>query len=427
MLKRSTTWRAICALRRNGSSFAETSITRFWKSRSLRSGDLFWPPAGARSISRLLLTVEHQVACRLPVPTNLRARGLAPGGLFLLFALAIVLVPLRILAAKNLDIWFIDVEGGQSTLIVTPAGESLLIDAGYSPNNRRGGGAKFPGGRDAGRIMAVLEEAGVSRIDYLLITHFHPDHAGGVPLLAEKVPIGTFIDYDHPLGTPLGPDRLTAVAFREYAPVRAKGNHIIARAGDRLPLKSVDAEIVSAGGTLIQKPLRGGGQTNSACRNLEDYPEDGTENYRSIGVVFTFGRFRFFNPGDLSGNTLTRVACPKNLIGPVSAYLISHHGNYDTAVPSVYAALRPRAVIMNNGVDQGGHPDAFRTVHAFPAIDVWQLHRSQNDGVENAPDQFIANSDAGEVTSYALRMTASDTGDFSIANPRTGFSKAYRR
>ena len=131
---------------------------RFWKSRSLRSGDLFWPPSGARSILRLLVTVEHQVACRLPVRTNLRARGLAPGGLFRPRD--------RPRAAANigredLDIWFIDVEGGQSTLIVTPAGESLLIDAGYSPNNRRGGGAKFPGGRDAGRIMAVLEEAGV--------------------------------------------------------------------------------------------------------------------------------------------------------------------------------------------------------------------------------------------------------------------------
>jgi hypothetical protein len=187
----------------------------------------------------------------------------------------------------------------------------------------------------------------------------------------------------------------------------------------------VEARIVSAAGMLIPKALRGGGTTNAACGDLEDYPEDGTENYRSIGVVFTFGTFRFFDPGDLSGNTLANLACPKDLIGPVSVYLISHHGNYDTAVPALYAALRPRATILNNGVDQGGHPEAFKAVRGFPAIDLWQLHRSENEGVVNAPDQFLSNVDDG-TTSYTLRMTASDDGSFQMMNTRTGFFKAYR-
>lgn len=345
----------------------------------------------------------------------------------LLTALAVVLVSLNASAAKSLELWFIDVEGGQSTLIVTPAGESLLIDAGYSPLNPRGGGEAFPGGRDPSRILATLKEAGVSRIDYLLITHFHPDHAGGVPLVADKVPIGTFVDYDMPLGTPIGPDRLTVAAWNAYEPVRAKGHHLVAHPGDRLPLKGLDATFVSAGGGLITRPLPGGGSINSACTNLEDYPEDGTENYRSVGVLLKFGAFRFLDVGDLSGNSLTRLACPRDRVGPVSVYLISHHGDYDTAVPALYAALRPRAAIMNNGVVRGGNPDALRTVHAFPAIDLWQLHRSQNEGAENAPDQFLANIDDGTMTSYALRMTASDDGSFRIVNPRTGFSKAYRR
>jgi hypothetical protein len=129
----------------------------------------------------------------------------------------------------------------------------------------------------------------------------------------------------------------------------------------------------------------------------------------------------------LSGNTLTRMACPKNLIGPLSVYLISHHGDYDTSVPAVYAALNPRAAIMNNGLVKGGHAMAFRAVRTVPTIDLWQLHRSQNQGVENAPDEFITNVDDGTMTSFALRMTASDDGRFTIVNTRTGFAKVYRR
>ena len=324
--------------------------------------------------------------------------------------------------AGALEIYFIDVEGGQATLLVTPAGESMLIDAGYGPRGARGAIPAVPNGRDAGRILAAIKEAGLERLDYLLITHFHPDHVGGVPELASRIPIGTFIDY----GTPLGTDRMAANGFRNYEPVRLTGRHVEARAGDRIPLKGVDADIVSAGGTLIGKAIGDGGETNSACKGLEDHPEDGTENFRSVGVMFRYGAFRFLDLGDLSGMTLTRLACPKNLLGRVSAYLIAHHGDYDSNVPALYAALRPRVAIMNNGVTRGGSPDAFQTLRAEPAIeDVWQLHFSQNPGALNSVDQLIANVDDGSMTSYALRLTAYDDGTFRIINARTGFSKTY--
>ena len=313
--------------------------------------------------------------------------------------------------ARPLEIVFIDVEGGASTLIVTPAGQSLLIDAGY------GGRA----GRDPSRILAAAAGAGVTRIDYLLITHFHNDHVGGVPELASRMPIGTFIDY----GDPLGFDRMTTRAFEAYAAVRGESPHLVPRPGDLLPLEGIQATVVSAGGMLLTTPLAGGGQTNEACAGAEDHPEDGTENFRSVGVMLQFGSFRFLALGDLSGNTLTRLVCPRNLLGDTTVYLVSHHGDYDTNVPALYAALRPQAAIMNNGITKGGSPDALKTLHALPDLDdLWQLHASTNARAVNSPDPLIANVDEG-TTGYALRLTAFTDGSYRIVNERTSFGKTY--
>src|SRR5688572_30313386 len=330
-------------------------------------------------------------------------------------ALLLVIVTSAAPTIGTLEIFFIDVEGGASTLIVTPAGQSLLIDAGY------GGRA----GRDPARILAAAADAGVARIDYLLITHFHNDHVGGVPELASRIPIGTFIDHGAPLGTPLGSDRMTGGAFRAYEPVRGTNPHIVPRVGDVLPLEGIQATVVSSGGTLLTTPLDGDGPVNDACEGAEDHPEDGTENFRSIGVMLQFGAFRFLALGDLSGNTLTKLACPRKLVGEVSVYLVSHHGDYDTNVPALYAALRPRAAIMNNGPTKGGSPDAFKTLHALPELeDLWQLHASRNERVVNSPEGLIANVDDG-TTGYPIRLTAFADGSFRIVNARTGFGKSY--
>jgi competence protein ComEC len=338
--------------------------------------------------------------------------------------LVALLLSLTTLASRDLTIYFIDVEGGQSTLMVTPAGESLLIDTGYAIRGQRGAPPPPPGatiGRDAQRILDTVKTAGLDHIDYLLITHFHSDHAGAVPELAPRIPIGTFIDY----GDPLGFDRLTVNAFRAYEPVRAAAaHHLIVHAGDRLPLKGIEADVVSAGGTLISKPI-GEGAANPMCADAEDQPEDGTENYRSVGVLFRYGAFRFLDLGDLSGNTLTRLACPRNLVGHVSAYLIAHHGDYDTSVPSLYAALRPQVSIMNNGPNRGGDKYAFTAARVAPDSDLWQLHTSRAADAANSPDDFIANVDDGTMTGFGLVLTASDTGSFRVMNPRTSFTKSY--
>ena len=328
---------------------------------------------------------------------------------------ATLIVPLLLMlagpaSARNLEIFFIDVEGGQSTLIVTPAGQSLLIDAGYGGRDAR----------DARRILAAAREAHIDHIDYLLITHFHNDHVGGVPDLADLIPILRFIDY----GSPLGTDRMATNGFRVYEPVRGENIHIEPGPGDRLPLEGIDLDIVSAAGILLSKPLRGAGQPNSGCATLEDQTEDGTENFRSIGMRLQYGAFRFVDLGDLSGNTLGELVCPVNLLGEASVYLVAHHGNYDSNVPAVLTALRPRVSILNNGPTKGGAPDSFRTLRAQPNMDLWQLHESRNTGAQNSPDAFIANVDDG-ITAFWIKLTASDDGSFEVLNSRTGFLKRY--
>jgi beta-lactamase superfamily II metal-dependent hydrolase len=331
-------------------------------------------------------------------------------------ALALAMLLLKPLSAAHarLEIFFIDVEGGQATLIVSPAGESLLIDAGYGRTSR-----------DPDRILAAVREAQLVRIDYMLITHFHNDHVGGVPELASRIPIGTFIDYGGPLGTPLGGDPMTKRAFSLYEPVRKLGRHLTPTAGGRLPLAGVEATVVSAGGMLLSKPLPGGGTVNDACSSVISHPEDGTENFRSLGVVLQYGDFKFVNLGDLSGKTLADLVCPNNLLGEASAYLIAHHGDYDSNQSAVYAALRPRVAIMNNGVTKGGDPATFATVHGLPGVELWQLHASGRPRAQNAPDRFIANLDDQDCPGHWIRLTAWQNGSFTVTNGRTGFARTY--
>jgi competence protein ComEC len=319
-------------------------------------------------------------------------------------------------SARPLDIYFIDVEGGQATLVVS-GDQSLLIDAGY-------GGR---GARDAERILTAARDAHIDRIDYLLITHFHNDHVGGVPDLVERIPIGTFVDYGSPLGTPLGPDRMTVRAFQAYEPVRATGRHLLPAVGDHLPVKGMDVVVVTAGGTVLTDPLPGSGTPNDACATVEHQPDDGTENYRSIGVMLRFGAFTFLDLGDVSGDTLASLVCPRDLLGEVSAFLIPHHGNYDSNIPAVYAAVKPRVAVMNNSPVKGGDPSAFRTLNRLSALDLWQLHASRISDAANTSEERIANVDDDGSDGYWIKLSAESDGSFTVMNQRTGFHQTYAR
>jgi competence protein ComEC len=335
----------------------------------------------------------------------------------------LVCLNLTLDAARTLDIYFIDVEGGQSTLVVTPAGESLLIDTGFPSD---GTFQSVPGdpakARDANRIVAAARDARIKRLDYVLLTHFHADHDGGVVELSRLLPIRTFVDHGSPR------PEVESVAgslkmFEAYAAVRAKARHLEPSVGERLPLKNVDALIVSASGATITKPVSGAGARTHACAPEAGAAEEPNENPRSTGVRLQYGAFRFLDVGDLSGQPLYALACPQSLIGPVDVYLVAHHGGSDAADPATFEAFKPRVAIFNNGARKGAVRATLSSAASVAGMDVWQLHRREDADVANTAAERIANLD--ETTAHWIKVSANANGSFTVTNGRTGQTKPY--
>jgi beta-lactamase superfamily II metal-dependent hydrolase len=325
--------------------------------------------------------------------------------------------------SKTLTLYFIDVEGGQSALIVTPTRETLLIDTGFP-----GAGAfeSRPGdprrARDANRIVAAMRDASVSRIDYLLITHFHPDHVGGVVELAQLVPIRTFIDHGTvDAGKEPNPAN-TSDAFRAYVEVRAKGVHLQPKPGEELPITGIAVTVISSAASVIQKAVRSSSQPNVACEALARSVEEPRENARSTGIVAKFGTFRFLDVGDLNRQPLFDLVCPSDRVGPVDVYLVPEHGGADPSALAALNVFKPRVAILNNGVTRGASPETFAALRQV-TVDVWQLDRSTRQGVQNFADEQIANLD--ERTGHWIKLIATEEGSFAITNGRTGMTKRY--
>jgi beta-lactamase superfamily II metal-dependent hydrolase len=363
----------------------------------------------------------------------------------------VVLLPVVLLSAvllgaqvrRTLDIYVVDVEGGNATLFVAPSGESLLMDTG------NGGAAAA---RDAERIMAAVKDAGLSQIDHLITTHYHGDHFGAMAEVAGRVPIRHFIDH----GPNVQPNPATdAFLQKEYAALSAGARHTVAKPGDRLPIAGVDTRIVTSAGQAIQTAVPGGGAANPYCANHKPQNPDMSENAQSVGVHLTFGRFRTVMLGDLTWNKEADLMCPANRLGTVDLYLVSHHGQPTSNAPVLVHALAPRVMVMNNGTRKGGQPDAMRVLHTSPGLeDLWQLHFSELSGQEyTVPGVFIANTadnqpavmpiaamtppaptpgqppaavPAHNGPAYWIKIAAQQDGSFTVTNARNGFTKTYR-
>jgi beta-lactamase superfamily II metal-dependent hydrolase len=324
----------------------------------------------------------------------------------------LIFLSVPLYAAGTLDVYFIDVEGGQSTLFVSPSGESMLVDTGWPGFN----------GRDAERIVSVARAAGVTRLNYVVITHFHTDHVGGVPQLAERISIGTYVDHGRSVETGKEADDL----YHAYVQARDRASHLIVRAGDRIPIEGIDVRVVSSTGQTIQRPLAGAGQSNPVCKTTKPREVDPSENAQSVGMVITFGKFRMIDLGDLTWNKELALVCPDNKLGTVDVYLSTHHGLDQSNAPAIVDALKPRVAITNNGASKGGTAEALHTIRNSPGIeDVWQLHYAQNAGKENnAPEPFIVNVDQDASVSW-IKLSAGLDGGFTVTNSRNGMTKTY--
>ena len=314
-----------------------------------------------------------------------------------------------------LQIFFVDVEGGQATLFVTPEKQSLLIDTGWTGNN----------GRDADRIVAAAKKAGIGKIDYVLITHFHEDHVGGAPQLAARITIGTFVDHGELRETT---DKPTMQVWQAYQQLLSTGKskHTVVKPGDTLPVRGMKATVVSSDGAVIDGPLPGAGEENSVCRTAEQVPADQTENQRSLGTFIEFGKLRILDLGDLTKDKEMQLMCPKNKLGKIDIYIVSHHGWSQSSSPALVYGIAPRVAIMDNGAKKGGTPSVWDIIEKSPGLeDLWQLHYSEEGGTgHNVAAEFIANPDGPDAGNY-LELTAHADGSFEVFNSRTQKTKHY--
>jgi competence protein ComEC len=329
--------------------------------------------------------------------------------------------------AKTLDIYVVDVEGGNASLFVSPSGESLLIDTGN-------GGMAAP--RDAGRIVEAAKDAGLSQIDHLITTHWHGDHYGGLAELASRMPIRHFIDH----GANIQPAEATDEFLKTtYPALYAKGTHTVAKAGDVIPLAGINVRVIASAGQVIRTPLPGAGKPNPSC-NIP----------RRQTTLFTFGKFRALHPGDLTIDKEFDLMCPNNRVGTVDILVGPHHGQDTSNSEAFVHALQPRVVVMNNGTRKGGWPDVMKSFYTSPRFeDLWQMHFSLLSGQEFAPPGvFTANvvddqpnalpvapmpapaanappPPAHNGRAYWVKVSAREDGTFTVTNTRNGFSKDY--
>jgi beta-lactamase superfamily II metal-dependent hydrolase len=326
-------------------------------------------------------------------------------------------------ASRNLQIYWIDAEGGAATLIVAPGGASLLVDTAN----------RTPDDRDAKRIFAAAQKAGLQKIDMLLTTHFHSDHIGGMAALAKMIPIGMYLD--HGESVEMARPQVAA-SYKAYVE-QSEGKRRILKAGDSIPLQGVDIQVIESAGQAIAKALSGGaqgtppaGSPNAACADFQPHGvEPDPDNDQSVGFVLQFGKFRFIDMGDLTWNYEQKLVCPNNLIGKIDLYQTTHHGLDRSNSPQFVWAIQPKVVVMNNGPRKGGPASVFDVLRKSPGLeDIWQGHLALGTPKEvNTDEKMIANlGTTAECQGNLLEVSVDPNGQYTVTNARNGFSKTYQ-
>jgi beta-lactamase superfamily II metal-dependent hydrolase len=300
----------------------------------------------------------------------------------------------------------------------------MLIDAGIPGTEQNG--------RDAARILEACKAAGVKKIDFMVTTHYDGDHVGGVPAIAAKMPIGTFVDHGDNV------QASNAALQKTYLDVVAKAKRLVVKPGDKIPIKGFDALVVMAAGKAIAQPLKGAGQPNPDCdttprktwapnaRGVVDN-QDTNENAMAIALLMTYGKFRMLDPADLTWNKDRDLMCPVNRVGTVDLYMTANHGTDNANSPILVHALRPRVVIADNGPRKGASAEVFQTVKSSPGLeDYWQGHYLIAGGEKGnvAPD-YIANIPDSPDGKW-IKVSAQADGAFTVTNARNNFSKTYK-
>jgi beta-lactamase superfamily II metal-dependent hydrolase len=313
-------------------------------------------------------------------------------------------------AADTLDIYVVDTEGGKAMVLLAPGGETMLVDAGYPTVDDR----------DTKRVVAVARAAGIRHFDYIVATHYDADHSGNVPHVDAQIPGKVFVDHGDPFPT-LDPARSY---YQPY--VKAIGNRkrVSVKPGDTIPMKGLRITVVTAGGKAIGKPMPGVRPEASAPASRPAY-RDRDDNAGSVGLLYEFGRFRMLDLADLLSWVEYDLVCPRNLLGTVDLFMVSHHGLKVSNAKFLVHAVRPRVAIMNNGARKGGEPETLDVLHSSSGFeDLWQLHYSEAGGLKNAPANFIANLQE-PCEAKLIKVTVRRDGSFTITNTRNGFSKSY--
>lgn len=330
----------------------------------------------------------------------------------------------------DLRITWIDVEGGASTLFVSPTGESLLFDTG-NPGN---------GDRDAKRILAAAQKAGLSKIDHVVISHWHGDHVGGLEALSKMIPLGKF--YDHGDGV----EPQDKARYDLYVGI-AGANRTILKAGDTIPLGGVQVRVLVSEGPVIANPINGGGP-NPLCANAPLQAPAAPENIRMVALSVNYNNFKYASLSDSDWSREMELACPVNKLGHVNLYTINRHGGLDNSgAPALLGAIAPQVIVLNNGPRKGLGQKVANTkiinadytpyeTHSYlrlaklPGIEgVWQGHKSMidPDPAHNTAPDMIANMDEGAGDSgNPITATIAADGKFTITNARNNFSKTYQ-